>query len=80
MVPSSVGQSKIRKFVTYRPTGSILVQRRNFLIKGTWLYDLDTGKAINTQGNRASDLWWEIVGPGQTYLDYKNGALFTIVS
>jgi hypothetical protein len=68
------------KFVTYTPDGSILLQRRNFLIKGTWLYDLDTGKAINTQENRASDLWWEIVGAGHIYLDFKNGASFTIVS
>jgi hypothetical protein len=68
------------RFVTYRPDGSILVQRSNFRIKGTWLYDLDTGQAISTLKDRTADLWWEIVDPAQRYLNFENGATFTVVS
>ena len=68
------------RFVTYGRDGSVLVRRNTFLIKGTWLYDLDRGTEIGTPKNRAADLWWEIVGAGQAYLDFENGPSFTIVS
>ena len=68
------------KFVTYKADGSILTQRDNFWIKGTWVYDLDTGKAIRTLKNPAADLFWEIGSPTQAYLDFQNGASFTIVT
>jgi hypothetical protein len=66
--------------VTYGRDGSVLVPRNDFRIRGTWLYDLDTGKEVSTTKSRAADLWWEIVGGGQDYVVFENGATFTIVS
>jgi hypothetical protein len=68
------------KFVTYRRDGSILTRRDNFRIKGTWVYALDSGKAISTLKNRAADQFWSIGSPSQAYVEFQNGTSFTIVS
>ena len=68
------------KWVTYLPDGKIASRGTNFLVKGTFSYDLDTGQESGSFQNAAADFFWEQVTDKQRYLDFLNRASFTIVS
>ena len=67
------------KWVTYGRDGSVLSSGSNFLIKGTYLYDLDGGVQTNSRGVGA-DFFWEQETPSLRYLTFENGASFSIAS
>jgi hypothetical protein len=67
------------RWVTYRPNGTVLSSGKNLLIRGTYAYDLDQGKATGPTSPPA-DFWWEQTTPKLRYLVAQNGASFTIAS
>lgn len=60
--------------ITYNPNGTLYSQKNNFVIKGTYLADLDKIVLDKTP----ADLWWRQVNKTTRYLVPKNGAKFYV--
>jgi hypothetical protein len=71
------GYNLLIKWVTYDDDGSVFSSGQRFLIRGTYFYDLDFGREVNSQDSEA-DFWWEQVDNTTRYWVAANGALFAV--
>lgn len=65
----------ISDLVVYNPQGCIIKTATNLVIHASFSCDVDN--AVETGGNANADFWWHAIGPGNSTLEPKNGAVFS---
>jgi hypothetical protein len=60
----------LRNLRVYNPNGSLHLERDSLLIRGTYLFDIDSARETSVD----ADFWWQGVRPGKNYLVPRNKA------
>lgn len=60
----------LKNLIVYNPNGTVHLKRNSAVIRGTYLFDVDSARETSND----ADFWWRAVRPGVNYLVPRNGA------